>query len=261
MSTVADITVIVTAHNYGRYVDACLSSIVGQTLPPKEIIVVDDASEDDTEGRIRRFPEVRYCRVAFRNGNKARNYGFQESDSAFVLFFDADNHMAPQLLDELYGALQEHPETDFAYCDRVNFGEGDTSWYPQPMGLWRSRPFDPQALRKFNYIDLATLMRSRIFPGFDEGLRRFQDWDLWLTVVLERRCTGHYVPMPLYHYRVHDASLSRNEDADTATYHIRRKHGLGAFFRVAGAKNSVCVYRSLRNAKRLWRRLTSRGDE
>lgn len=251
METNADIAVIVTSHNYGRYLGQCLRSIISQTLKPSEILVIDDASVDDTETVSRGFQEVSYHPVDFCNGNRARNYGFSQAASDLVVFFDADNTMAPRFLERLHAALLSDPGADFAYCDRMNVAEGDVSWYPEPMGRWRSRPFDPHFLGRANYIDLASLLRSRCFPGFDEGLRRYQDWDLWLNLVMVRGCRGVHVPEPLFYYRVHEESLSRREDLARAVWAVKRKYRLGPFFSLPGIRDAFWLYRVLRWAKGL----------
>jgi len=227
MNAQADIAVIIPAHNYGRYLGACLQSVFAQTLMPADVVVVDDASTDDTEAVARAFAGVRYFRVDFRNGNRARNFGFAQVSCAQVVFFDADNAMAPRFLEALHGALCQDLGAAFAYCDRIHVAEGDVSWYPLPMGRWQSGPFDLARLSRANYIDLASLIRTEWFPGFDENLRRYQDWDVWLHIARVQRGRGCYVPEPLFFYRVHNQSLSRREDRDLAAWHIRRKYRMG----------------------------------
>ena len=245
----ADIAVIVTSHNYARYLGACLGSVASQTLRPKEILVVDDASEDDAEEVVRGFPRAAYYNVAFRNGNKARNFGFSKSASERVVFFDADNEMEPDFLESLNRTLDHDGGADFAYSDRINFAEGDVSWYPEQMGLWKSRVFEPSILRKQNYIDLASLILSDSFPGFDEALARYQDWDLWLNIVIRRGGRGHYVPKPLYRYRVHGESVSSLQDRNLAVWHIRRKYRLSPYFSLPWVRDSFSLYNGLQRIK------------
>ncbi|MDA0745281.1 MAG: glycosyltransferase family 2 protein [bacterium] len=247
----ADIAVIVTAHNYGRYLEACLRSVVSQTLPPQTVLVVDDASTDDTASVVEKFPEVQYYRVDFRNANRARNFGFSKVSAEWVVFFDADNYMAPGFLEALYEAADE--TLDFVYCDRINFAEGDVSWYPEAMGVWCSGPFNPDRLKRANYIDLASLVRSRSFPGFDGSLRRYQDWDLWLNLVLNQGGKGRHVAQSLFFYRVHGASISRTEDRDRARWQIGCKYRNGAFFSIPLLRDLFWLYRLLRRFRALFR--------
>ena len=251
MTMDADIGVVITSHNYGRYLKACLESVLGQTLVPQEVVVVDDASEDDTEDVVRDFEGVRYFCVDFRNGNRARNFGFKQLTCSYVTFFDADNLMMPTFLAHLYQALKQDDQAAFAYCDRINFSDSDAEWYPQPMGLVRVGRFDTDRLRAGNYIDLAALIRTTWFSGFDEGLRRYQDWDLWLNIALMQNGYGCYVSEPLFRYRVHGDNISRYEDRDLAMWHIRRKYRLG-WGRLPFLRHSYRAYSLVSRLKRYW---------
>ena len=125
MSARADIGVVITTHNYGHYLTACLESVLSQTLLPRQVVVVDDASEDNAADVAASFFDVQYCRVDFRNGNRARNFGFLKVSTSYVAFFDADNVMMPRFLEVLYDALQEVPCATYAYGDRIVFADGD----------------------------------------------------------------------------------------------------------------------------------------
>lgn len=244
MKTEADIAVVVTSHNYAHFLGACLDSILAQTCQPKEIVVVDDASNDGAEAVVRARDGVRFFSVDFGNGNRARNFGFEQTTSPYVVFFDADNEMLPDFLAKLSGKLLNDPSAAFAYCDRVNFAHEDVSWYPHAMGPLVAGPFDREKLRQSNYIDLASVIRREWFPGFDEQLRRYQDWDLWLHIVLLNGGYGVYVPEPLFHYRVHGQNISRTEDRSRAVWHLRRKYGIG-WGRVPGVRHWYWMYRLL----------------
>ena len=185
--------------------------------------MVDDASEDNAADVVASFSGVQYCRVDFRNGNRARNFGFLKVSTSYVAFFDADNVMMPRFLEVLYGALQEVPHAAYAYGDRIVFADGDLQQGDREV----SGPFDVRRLRAGNYIDLAALIRADRFPGFDPAVRRYQDWDLWLNIALKQGGIGQYVPGALYYYRVHPHSVSQREDRDRAMWRIRRKYRLG----------------------------------
>ncbi len=251
MAMDADIGVVITSHNYGRYLKACLESVVTQTIKPNDVVVVDDASDDDAEDVVRGFEGVRYFRVDFRNGNRARNFGFAQMVCEYVTFFDADNVMMPTFLAQLYQGLQKDQTAAFAYCDRINFLDSDADWYPHPMGQVHVGEFDKDRLLTGNYIDLAALIRSTWFSGFDEELRRYQDWDLWLNIVLKHGGYGCYVPEPLFRYRIHSHNISRNEDRDLAMWHIRRKYRIG-WGKLPLLRHSYRVYLLMCRLKRYW---------
>ena len=247
MSARADIGVVITTHNYGHYLAACLESVLSQTLLPRQVVVVDDASEDNAADVVASFSDVQYCRVDFRNGNRARNFGFLKVSTPYVAFFDADNVMMPRFLSVLYSALQEVPCATFAYGDRIVFADGDL----QQGEREASGPFDVRRLRAGNYIDLAALIRADRFPGFDPAVRRYQDWDLWLNIALKQGGIGQYVPEVLYYYRVHPHSVSQREDRDRAMWGIRRKYRLG-WGALPLLRHSFRLYQFARKTKSLW---------
>lgn len=249
MSARPDIGVVITTHNYGHYLAACLESILSQTLLPRQVLVVDDASDDNAAEVAAAFSDVQYCRVNFRNGNRARNFGFLKVSTPYVAFFDADNVMTPRFLYVLYSALQAVPRATFAYGDRIVFADGDTRHVKRQV----SAPFDVPRLRAGNYIDLAALIRSERFPGFDPSVRRYQDWDLWLNIALNRGGFGQYVPEPLFYYRVHPHSVSHREDRDRAVWRIRRKYRLG-WGALPLLRHSFKLYQFARKTKSLWMR-------
>ena len=247
MSARSDIGVVITAHNYGHYLAACLESVLSQTLLPRQVLVVDDASEDNAADVVASFSDVAYCRVDFRNGNRARNFGFLKISTPYVAFFDADNVMMPRFLEVLYSALEEVPHATFAYGDRIVFADDDL----QQGDCEVSGPFDVRRLRVGNYIDLAALIRVDRFPGFDPAVRRYQDWDLWLNIALRQGGIGHYVPETLYYYRVHPHSVSQREDRDRAMWRIRRKYHLG-WGALPLLRHSFKLYQFARKTKSLW---------
>ena len=243
----ADIGVVITTHNYGHYLAACLESVLSQTLLPRQVVVVDDASEDNAADVVASFSGVQYCRVNFRNGNRARNFGFLKVSTPYVAFFDADNVMRPRFLYVLYSALQEVPRAVYAYGDRIVFADGDLQQGEREV----SGPFDVRRLRVGNYIDLAALIRADRFPGFDPAVRRYQDWDLWLNIALKQGGIGQYVPGALYYYRVHAQSVSQREDRDRAMWRIRRKYRLG-WGALPLLRHSFKLYQLARKTKSVW---------
>lgn len=158
-----------------------------QDYPSVEIIVVDDGSGDGTPSIIEKeFPAVRLVRGDHQGANTARNIAARHATGALLFFSDADCIYEPDALSTLVRALESHPDASFAY-----------SSFKLGWKLFRLRPYDLHALRERNYIPTRTLIRRKDFPGFDETLKRLQDWDLWLTMAEQGR-RGVWVPRVLY---------------------------------------------------------------
>ena len=211
------ISLIIPAHNSSRTICKTLTTVFGQTRGPDEVIVVDDGSTDDIAGALRPFKDrLTYIRTVRQGAAAARNTGAKVATGDALFFCDADLELKPQLLERLSEALERDPDAAFAYCA---FRSSDGH-------LFGSRDFDPVEIRKNNYISTMSLIRRRPFPGFDESLPRFQDWDLWLTII-ERGGRGVRVPETLFSVIV-PGIISRRGGLSrlAATGRIRRKHHL-----------------------------------
>lgn len=180
------VSVCIPAWNAGATLADCLASVTAQDYPNLEWIVADDGSTDATPAIATRDPRVRLVRTEHLGAAAARNRAAAVATGDFLYFSDADCLHQPSAISTLMRALQNHPEAAFAYA---SFRLG---WK-----LFRLGPYDRWRLRWRNYIPTRALIRREGFPGFDEGLRRLQDWDLWLTLD-ERGQPGIWVNEVLY---------------------------------------------------------------
>ena len=183
------ISVIIPTYEHADTIAMAIRSALCQTFKPFEIIVVDDGSTDGTKEVLAPFLErgdILYHYQDNAGSNPARNKGFELSSGDFVIFLDADIMMEDTMLEELYNALREHPDRAYAYSG-FSFG-----WKN-----FKSFSFDAKRLKQMNFIHTSALIRREAFPGFDDDLLRFQDWDLWLTM-LEQGNEGVHVPKNLF---------------------------------------------------------------
>lgn len=184
------ISVIIPVYNREKELFACLASIRQQTYVPLEVIVVDDGSEEKiSEDKIKEILlDIRF--IFYRQQNSgapsARNKGFESSKGEYVIFWDADIVGEPDMLEKMFLKLEKNPQASFVYS---NFFFGT---HKMP-----GREFDVFALKEKNYITTTSLLRRKDFPRFDISLKRFQDWDLWLTLA-EQKKQGIWIPEYLF---------------------------------------------------------------
>lgn len=107
-----------------------------------------------------------------KGANWARNEGFKQCNTEYVLFSDNDIQWKSHGIGSLLYALERHPKASYSY-GRFELGGVVVG----------HQLFDPVQLLKRNYISTMSLIRSKDFPGFDEKIKRFQDWDLWITML------------------------------------------------------------------------------
>ena len=177
------VSVYIATYQHARTLGKCIESILAQTYRPIEIIVVNDGSTDNTAEVLQKFDKkIRVIHQENAGANPARNRGFAETVGEFVICCDADVVMKPRMIEEFVRMLQRHPEASYAYGG-FRFG-----WK-----VFRDVVFSAEQLRKMNFVHTTTLVRRKDFPGFDPAVKRFQDWDVWLTM-LEQGKTGVLVP-------------------------------------------------------------------
>ncbi len=188
------VSVIIPVYNHAAVIEKSCQSLLSQTYRPIEVIVVNDGSTDNFASKTSKIVnllrangvETKIITQPNKGAAAARNRGAQESKGEYLLFWDADTLAKPVLLAKMHGVLRDDREASFAYS-QFRFG-----WKKM-----KSQAFSVTALRKYNYIDTTSLIRRAVFTGFDESLHRFQDWDLWLTLI-EKNKTGIFIPEVLF---------------------------------------------------------------
>ena len=188
------ISVIIPIYNQAHTLRRSLVTLVNQTYRPLEVIVVNDGSTDNFSEVMKNilaedlFKELKIKVINQLNQGApaARNHGFSESSGNYVIFWDADTIAKPNMLAVMHQTLLDNPDASWAYS-QFCFG-----WKKM-----RGQKFDWESLKKNNYIDVTSLIRRDAFLPFDENLKRFQDWDLWLTLGKQGK-SGKFISQVLY---------------------------------------------------------------
>src|SRR5574341_425886 len=212
------ISAIIPAYNgASRYLEQAICSVLTQTYRDCELIVVDDASTDDTARLVLRFPQVRYLRRADNGGQAAaRNDGARLARGEFLAFLDQDDLWEPSLLEEALAALEKAPDAAAVHADGHQVNESnDVLEYDAAMKHTASIT---QILRGGH--DVATsgsLFRKTCFEavgGYDASLAVWEDIDL--AIRLHQRYRLLHLPKPLYRHRLYARNVSRDIPSERA---------------------------------------------
>jgi hypothetical protein len=215
------VSVVVTVYNYAALVTKAIESVAASEFTDYELVIVDDASSDDSGERIREallwVPWVT-AKLVTRGRNEglaqARNLGSELATGELVFILDADNMIYPHALGRLVRALEEDPTAAFAYGIIEQFGvEGST-------GLLSYLEWDPQRLRYGNFIDAMAMMRREALleaGGYvtDPRLHGWEDFALWCAFA-SRGWHGARVPEIVARYRVAAHSMISITNIDTS---------------------------------------------
>ncbi len=121
------VTVIVPTYNYGHFIAESIASILIQGIDDIEVIIVDDASTDETEDIVRGFMDkkIQYIRMPVRSGKVGyvRNQGLLHSNGQFIAFLDADDRWRPNKLKRQLALMNSEPEVGAIFTDFVRFND------------------------------------------------------------------------------------------------------------------------------------------
>jgi glycosyltransferase involved in cell wall biosynthesis len=223
------LSVVVPNYNHARYLESALRAHLGQSLPPLEVIVVDDASTDESVAIVERLamedPRLRLIRLA-RNGgvNAAMNRGLSEARGDCVCFSAADDLVTREFAARSLETLARYPVAAFCFSDPAEL-VGDMGRV-QPLPLYLS---DRPCLLPPDEIERLLKSRFFAFPGqsvlyrraalvalggFVEDLYWSADW--FTNCVLAFRHGACYVPEVLVFFRVSSSSYSAVGGRDAA---------------------------------------------
>ncbi len=207
------VSVIIPCYNQAHYLGKTIESVLSQTYPKVEIIVVNDGSPDDTRAVVARYPQVKYVYQENQGLSGARNTGFSNSTGEYVVFLDSDDKLLPHALAIGVRSLTENPVCALTsgWC---NFIDPDG----RPLPTWRQLHVTHNhycELLRGNYIwcpGMVVYRREAIekVSGFDTSLKSSEDYDIYLRIAREFpiHCHGQVVA----DYRRHESSMSRNAE-------------------------------------------------
>jgi hypothetical protein len=221
------VSIVVPNFNYARYLPERLESLLSQTIRDLEVIIIDDASTDDSLAVIERYggdPRLRIqtCPVNSGHAYVRWNDGARLARAPYLLFAGADDSCEPRLIEELLAPLEASSSTVLSFCDSLEIDE-----VGRPLGLcsdafqtldperWK-RDFDsPGGLEACHLLYAntipnasAVLMRRDRFweeGGFDTSFRLCSDWMLWARLL--RRGDLSYRKHPLNRFRKHSGTV------------------------------------------------------
>ncbi len=206
-----NISVIIPTHNRAHLLARAVNSVLNQSLPAQEIIVVDDGSTDDTaELMSQQFPQCRYLQQSNRGVSAARNRGIEEAQGEWLAFLDSDDEWLPSKLEAQSNLLQQYPEIKICHTEEIWIRNGKRVNQMKKHAKSGGHIFQ-------NCLPLCVISPSSVIihrslfaevGTFDEQLPACEDYDLWLRI-----CASHpiaFVEQPqIKKYGGHEDQLSQ----------------------------------------------------
>ena len=217
------ISVVIPCYNAGKYLGEALGSVLSQTRPVDEIIVVDDCSIDNSLKIASGYP-VKILQTPRNSGGAvARNLGVAAVQGDVIAWIDADDFWEPNHCEVVVGLLDKYPEADVAFSS-VRFIGAPGNW-PAEFFDYCSRPSDVfwNCLRYCIVPAMAAVTRTKAIRSvgcYDPGIRISEDFDLWLR--LSRRSLFVGTRQITANYRQHDGQISSFPNRQTQSLYESR---------------------------------------
>jgi glycosyltransferase involved in cell wall biosynthesis len=207
------VSVIILTYNRAELLKSAITSVLNQTFQDFEIIIVDDASKDNTQEALSHFNDARlkYIRHEMNEGEgKSRNTGINNANGEFIAFLDDDDEWLPEKLKLQVDMLDNDPTIGAVYtgciCIDKRSGNVDSLKIPSKRGDIF------QELLKENFVIVSSiLLRRTCFEAiglFDELVPFGLDYDMWIRI--SEFYQFDFVTKPLVKYSIHQNRLNTN---------------------------------------------------
>ncbi len=204
------VSVIVICHNYGRYLNKCVNSILHNDKSYiSEIIIINDSSDDNTEEVAKKLKKktkkIKYFKKKFRSLSKSINFGVRKSTGNWITKIDADDYVSKNFIKNFFKELMKK-NLDFI-CG--NIVEIDSTGKKLKTINQNFKNF-----KQFKYpVGSGTIFNKKLWSavgGFDETLTYQDDFDFWLKVKKKKKFNKGYINQSHYFYKRHNLNMSNN---------------------------------------------------
>ncbi|MGB8951127.1 MAG: glycosyltransferase family 2 protein [Candidatus Aminicenantales bacterium] len=225
------VSVVLPTRDRAHLLMQSVRSVLDQTYPDFELIIVDDASADETEEVIRQLAseKVEFLRHPFvRGAAAARNSGIRMARGKYVAFLDSDDEWLPGKLERQVEVMEHSPaEVGLVYTGTWREYRKKRFYIPAEPILQKEGWVYPILLRDRYLVPTpAAMVRKECFTRvgvFDENLPAKEEWDLWIRI--SRQYQFRYIPEPLVisHFTRESLSADRRLFIQANMY-ILKKH-------------------------------------
>ena len=203
------VAVAIASYNHAHYLADALDSVMAQTVPAEEIIVVDDGSRDDPAAVVARYPGVTLVRQENQGLSGARNTALELARARCILFLDADDRLTPDAVGAGLACFRQHPEAGFVYGGHRRVDEALRAISETRYMAIGNAPH--QDFLRCNPVGMhATVIydreKLRATGGFARDLSRCEDYDIYLRMSRRHGVASH--PGVAAEYRIHGRNMS-----------------------------------------------------
>ncbi|HLY69688.1 MAG TPA: glycosyltransferase family 2 protein [Puia sp.] len=220
------ISVLMPAYNASSYIGRAIESVLNQTFPDFELLIIDDGSTDNTADIVGSFTDERIVLIRQKNQGiaMALNAGLRAARAEYIARFDADDVCYPNRLDMQYAFMVSHPDHVVVGSD-VDYVDVDGHFiFAHQAPAYTNRQIKNLPYSVCPFIHSSVLFRKSIIPdgGYNRHAHTFEDHFLWLQVMNQGKF--HNLSQSLMQVRLNPQSLTIDEKWRTRQF-ISVKYG------------------------------------
>jgi glycosyltransferase involved in cell wall biosynthesis len=209
------VSVLIPTYNYAYCLDECIQSVLNQTFQDFELIVIDDASRDNTDEVMQKYESD--SRISYyRNpvnlglvGNWNKCLGYAKGD--YIKILCADDKFREDLLEKFVQVMETHPDVSLVACNKVMFGKSSVTVKLPLQHLQKGREVIYHTLRSFGWMGEPTCVmfrRKNLSVGlFKTDVVWLPDWEMWLRQL--NVGDAYFIPEPLAYVQNHSGQLTK----------------------------------------------------
>ncbi|SDB22024.1 Glycosyltransferase involved in cell wall bisynthesis [Flavobacteriaceae bacterium MAR_2010_188] len=220
------VSVVIPCFNQAEFLEEALTSVLEQDYQNWECLLVNDGSDDNTEGICNKWiakdPRFQYYAKKNSGLSATRNYGIVRSNGKYILPLDADDKISPNYLKECVSYLEGSQQLSLVYGKVEQFGTR--------TGPWELGEYSYLDLLAYNMIHCCAMYpksKWKEVGGYDEKMRQgLEDWEFWIKL-LENNGQAVLLSQITFHYRIKDVSMitlmDKKSFRETRAY-VLKKH-------------------------------------
>ena len=225
------VSIILPSYNHANYLQTSLPAIFSQSLSPSEIIVIDDASDDNSHEVLSNYSNIHSNLKVLKNEKnlgpiQSVNRGIEMASGDYLAFCSADDYIRPNFLEIMIESLENNPNVAICTSDFCTFDEDVDNLQVKPLlKEQKQRIIYPNELIYFIKKHLfwiptnTSLYRKKHLKEFgilNGGLKWMSDW--FLNYQIASKYPVAYLPMPLAGFRVTSGSYSNSRKNEESAY-------------------------------------------
>lgn len=205
------VTVYITNYNYEAYLNQAVDSVLNQTYPNIDLLIIDDGSKDNSRELIQAYSVLPNVEILFQQNlglNKTNNVALRLAKGKYLVRLDADDFFEPNAIETMVNVLESDNEIGLVFPDYYYVDK-----YGKRIGEEKRHDFENEvSVYDQPAHGACTMVRSemlRNLGGYDEQFSCQDGYDLWIKFVSNHKVNN--INQPLFSYRRHGNNLTENE--------------------------------------------------